>query len=73
MIFKETEIFDPESDKYRVAKNIKKQAYTMPDKHGVERSHEGVEFIVVGRSREWVKWVPLKQFKIHNPKLISEI
>jgi len=53
--------------------NIDGELVKVPEEVSIETNEKFVEVVVVGKSREWVEWYPLKDFEKHNPdiKIIS--
>lgn len=57
------------NDKERNVRTIKKIDHTVPDVvDGGEVAQPFVEVLIVGKTRDWVEWWPLKDFEKSNPE-----
>lgn len=64
------EIIDPVSFKKRIVKDLKIVDHSLADKNGEVQCVPCVEFIVIGRNREWPFWATLIDFKKVNPDIV---
>jgi len=64
------QIYDSTCNKIRQAKNFLLKHYTLPfleEGKSIEKSVPGVQFTIVGNTREWTNWIELSDFQKHNP------
>ena len=59
-----------ESGKEREVSNPKIITHEMKDDKGNPVNREFVEFMVQGKTREWVDWCPLDVFREKNPGIV---
>lgn len=59
-------ITDPHTGTERIAKDLRVTTHSIHDENGDVQSVKCVEFIVVGRNREWAHWAPFDEFKACN-------
>jgi hypothetical protein len=56
--------------KEREVSSIKKIVHKVPDKDGNMLDSDYVEVVIVGRTRTWTEWWPLKDFQRYNPTVV---
>jgi len=49
--------------------NIDGELVKVPEEVNIETDEKFIEVVIVGKSREWVEWYPLKDFERHNPSI----
>lgn len=64
-----TQIYDTSCNKIRQAKNFKISSFEDYDANGVLGMRKSVEFVVIGRNREWKMFVPYDEFVKANPEV----
>lgn len=65
-------ILDPMANKTRLVKDIRKVDHMLPNEAGESHCVPCVEFMVIGKNREWPLWCNLVSFKTANPNVAIE-
>ena len=60
-------IFNLHSNSQKKIKGLKKTSHKEYDKNGKMQKNYYVEFTIIGKNREWVDFMSVKDFKRLNP------
>lgn len=65
-----TQIYDTSCKKIRTVKKLKVSSYEETDKNGNVQLKKSVEFIVIGKNRQWKMLIPYDDFVTANPDVV---